>query len=77
MTGKMRQARKRSPETELRQLRAEVRRLTQASTAIQRKIHFGNLMSNICFNLAQQVGKPIDQHMAMMMRECQKGWDSK
>lgn len=65
--------RKQSTETQLRVAKRQVRLLCDEVERMKRKIHYGNLMSNLCFNLSQD--QKIEERHRDSMRMCWQGWD--
>lgn len=70
--------RKRSPETELRHVRRELNetkaKLKSLREELSRRVQVGQMMANICFNLAQH--EKYDAQHRQSMRDCQQLWDS-
>ena len=69
--------RQQSPATQLRHLKSEKAKLTRYIEALSFELksrrHCGQMMSNLCFNLAQN-----DEYNATArqnMKDCQKMWD--
>jgi len=69
--------RKRSPETELRYVRRELaakeKLLASLSRELQLRTQVGQMMSNICFNLAQN--EKYDPQHRQSMKDCREMWD--
>ena len=69
--------RKRSPVTEIRSLKSDVRRLERAIGATKAELSerrsIGGMMSNICFNLAQSAKQ--EPQARVSMDECRKACD--
>ena len=70
--------RARSPETEIRRIKAEVRDLKSQVRVLQseslRRNRIGTQMSNICFNLAQAQYVPAEVRACLDM--VRKEWDA-
>ena len=69
--------RKRSPETQLRHVKRELVDKTKLLESLRKELRartqVGQMMSNICFNLAQ-VDKYDPQHR-QSMKDCREMWD--
>jgi hypothetical protein len=69
--------RKQSPETQLRHLKAQNRILVKMFAAsdeeLRERRQCGQMMSNLCFNLAQN--DKYDPAHRQSMRDCREGWD--
>lgn len=69
--------RKQSPETKLRHAKgdAKVLRITvgMLRTELEARRQWGQMMSNLCFNLAQN--ESYDPAHRQSMRDCREGWD--
>jgi hypothetical protein len=69
--------RKQSPETQLRHARAENRELRKLFATVRSELllrrQCGQMMSNICFNLAQN--EAYDPTHRQSMRDCREMWD--
>jgi hypothetical protein len=69
--------RKQSPETKLRHERADNRILrkmvSDRGDEIRARRQWGQMMSNLCFNLSQN--DKYDPAHRQSMKDCQQGWD--
>lgn len=66
--------RKPSPATELRRVKRELKEARLRILKLERKLLWGQMMSNICFNLKQRAA--LDEAVRKNMEDCQKGWDA-
>lgn len=71
-------ARKQSDATKLRHARTEVKNLRMLNEAMATELlerrRVGGMMSNLCFNLAQD--SRLDERYRKSMDECRKEWDA-
>ncbi len=69
--------RKQSPETQLRHAKGDIRNLKLTVEWLRRELsqrkQCGQMMSNICFNLAQN--EAYDTQHRQSMRDCREMWD--
>lgn len=69
--------RKQSPETQLRHARGDIKNLRMTIQFLRAELdarrQWGQMMSNLCFNLAQN--EKYDAAHRQSMRDCREGWD--
>lgn len=49
--------------------------MTPTKAAIDEALRVGEQMSNVCFNLSQHAGEPLDKRTAETMKQLQREWD--